>query len=217
MPFGNGQLLSLGSGENPRHWTFSSAEAQALVVFFFYTCILKIIRCQNLWTETSACVPKASDNSFPGLLHYLGTTVMRACSAYDQFLLRGNLLTEKLMSQEFQMSRLQAAFRKFYGRYNILFTHTTFLWATCCLIRFITIVKPFLTLILTTVHNVYLIWRKGSRRVWSIYRGCLLLHGTWSHPWYIRRSVYAYSLICISFWIYEIEYCSLFLSFHRRI
>jgi hypothetical protein len=44
----------------------------------------------------------------------------RACSAYDQFLLRGNLLTKKLMSQWFQMSRLQAVFRKFYGRYNVL-------------------------------------------------------------------------------------------------
>jgi hypothetical protein len=29
----------------------------------------------------------------------------RACSAYDQFLLRGSLLTNKLMSQGFQMSR----------------------------------------------------------------------------------------------------------------
>ena len=44
----------------------------------------------------------------------------RACSTYDQFLVRGNLLTNKLMSQGFQLSRLQAAFRKFYGRYNDL-------------------------------------------------------------------------------------------------
>ena len=44
----------------------------------------------------------------------------RACSTYDQFLVRGNLLTDKLMSQGFQLSRLQAAFRKFYGRYNDL-------------------------------------------------------------------------------------------------
>jgi hypothetical protein len=97
---------------------------------------------------------------------------------------------------------------------TILFTHTTFLWATCCLICFITIVKPFLTGILTTVHTVYLIWKKGSRRVWSIDRGCLLLHGTWSHLWYIQRSVNSHSLICISHWTYEIEYCLLFLSFH---
>jgi hypothetical protein len=41
----------------------------------------------------------------------------RACSTYDQFLVRGSLMTNKLM---FQLSRLQAAFRKFYGRYNDL-------------------------------------------------------------------------------------------------
>jgi hypothetical protein len=44
----------------------------------------------------------------------------KACSAYDHFLLRDNLLTKKLMSQWFQMYRLQAAFRKFYGRCNDL-------------------------------------------------------------------------------------------------
>jgi hypothetical protein len=42
---------------------------------------------------------------------------------------------------------------KFMVLTTILFTNTTFLWATCCLICFITIVKPFLTLILTTVHE----------------------------------------------------------------
>jgi hypothetical protein len=44
----------------------------------------------------------------------------RACSTYDQFLFRGNLLTDKLMSQGFQLHRLQAAFCKFDGRYNDL-------------------------------------------------------------------------------------------------
>jgi hypothetical protein len=68
----------------------------------------------------------------------------RACSISDQFFVRGSLLTNKLMSQGFQLSRLQAAFRKFY-RYNDLFGHTTFLWATCCLICSTPIVKPFLT------------------------------------------------------------------------
>ena len=42
----------------------------------------------------------------------------RACSAYDQFLNRDRLLTDKLLLQGFQQSRLKAAFRKFYGRYN---------------------------------------------------------------------------------------------------
>ena len=44
----------------------------------------------------------------------------RAFSAYDQFLNRGRLLTDKLLLQGFQQSRLKAAFRKFYGRYNNL-------------------------------------------------------------------------------------------------
>ena len=44
----------------------------------------------------------------------------RDCSTYDQFLVRGCLLINKLMSQGFQVSRLQEAFRKFYGRYNDL-------------------------------------------------------------------------------------------------
>jgi hypothetical protein len=44
------------------------------------------------------------------------------------------------------------------GRYNV-FTHTTFLWVTCCLMCFILVVKPFLTLILTVVRTVYLIWK----------------------------------------------------------
>jgi hypothetical protein len=46
----------------------------------------------------------------------------RACSTYDQFLVQGSLLTNKLMSQGFQQSRLNLnlnkAFRKCYGRYN---------------------------------------------------------------------------------------------------
>jgi hypothetical protein len=100
---------------------------------------------------------------------------------------------------------------------TILFAHTTFLWATCCLTCFIPIVKPFLTLILTTVRTVYLIWKQDSRRVWPVNRGCLLLHGTWSHLWYLQRWVYAPSLICISNRSYEIDYCSLFLSFHQLV
>jgi hypothetical protein len=52
----------------------------------------------------------------------------RACSTYDQFLVRGSLLTNKLMSQGFQMSRLQAAFRNFYGRYNdLIYPYNLFL------------------------------------------------------------------------------------------
>jgi hypothetical protein len=64
-------------------------------------------------------------------------------------------------------------------------------------------------LILTSGCAVYRTWKCGSRRVWSVNRGCLLLHGTWSHLWYIQRSVYAHSLICISYKTYEIDYWSL--------
>jgi hypothetical protein len=47
----------------------------------------------------------------------------RACSTYDQFLIRGSLLTKKWISQVFLQPRLQAAFRKFYGRYDDLVCH----------------------------------------------------------------------------------------------
>jgi hypothetical protein len=50
----------------------------------------------------------------------------------------------------------------------ILSAHTAFLWATCCLICFITIVIPLLTLIMTTVHTVFLIWKGACGGcVWS--------------------------------------------------
>jgi hypothetical protein len=42
----------------------------------------------------------------------------RAYSTYDQLLIQNSLLTNKLMSQGFLLSRLKAAFRKFYSRYN---------------------------------------------------------------------------------------------------
>jgi hypothetical protein len=108
-------------------------------------------------------------------------------SLYKQVLVRGKLWAYKLVSQGFQLSRLQAAFRNFMVVITILFVHTTFLWATCCLLSFIPIVMPFLT------HWSWL------RRVWPVNRGCLLLLGTWSHLWYIQRSVYAHSLICMSY------------------
>jgi hypothetical protein len=38
----------------------------------------------------------------------------------QHFLVQGNLLTDKLMSQGFQLLRSQETFRKFYGGYNDL-------------------------------------------------------------------------------------------------
>jgi hypothetical protein len=67
----------------------------------------------------------------------------RACSAHDQFLVRGSLLTNKLKSQGFKCFTYRQLSTNFMVVTTILFTHTTFLRATCCLIRFTTIVKPF--------------------------------------------------------------------------
>ena len=44
----------------------------------------------------------------------------RACFAYEDFSKRGRLLTNKLMLQGYNESRLKSSFRKFYGRYNDL-------------------------------------------------------------------------------------------------
>jgi hypothetical protein len=48
---------------------------------------------------------------------------VRACPAYDQFLSRNRLLTDKLIIQGFLKSRLMSAFGKFYGRYNGVIYH----------------------------------------------------------------------------------------------
>ena len=42
------------------------------------------------------------------------------CSTYEHFIYRGKLITDKLLKQEYQLSRLKSTFRKFYGRYNDL-------------------------------------------------------------------------------------------------
>ena len=44
----------------------------------------------------------------------------RACFAYEDFSKQGKLLTNKLMLQGYNESRLKSSFRKFYGRYNVL-------------------------------------------------------------------------------------------------
>jgi hypothetical protein len=58
---------------------------------------------------------RANKNQNRELIQYAG-----ACPTYDQFLIHDSLLTNKLMSQGFQQSHLQAAFYKFYSRYNDL-------------------------------------------------------------------------------------------------
>jgi hypothetical protein len=51
-------------------------------------------------------------------------------------------------------------------------------------------------LALTTGNPVYLISTHGSRRVWPVSRGCLLLHNTWSYHRICRRSVLPYTRFC---------------------
>jgi hypothetical protein len=64
--------------------------------------------------------------NFPYLCNAYGVYISqliwyaRACSIYDQFSVRSNLLTDKLMSKVFQLFLLQGALCKFYGRYNDL-------------------------------------------------------------------------------------------------
>jgi hypothetical protein len=60
-------------------------------------------------------IPLAYDVYISQMVRYA-----RACPTYDQFLIRGNLLTNKLRSQEFLKSHLQTAFHKLYSRYNDL-------------------------------------------------------------------------------------------------
>jgi hypothetical protein len=70
----------------------------------------------------------------------------RACSTYNQFLVRGRLYWQIswcrrgvncLIYRQLSANSMVIT--------TILFTHTTILWATCCLLCFIPIVKPFLT------------------------------------------------------------------------
>jgi hypothetical protein len=84
----------------------------------------------------------------------------RASSTYDQFLVQGSLLINKLMSQGFQLFRLQAAFRKLYGRYNDLICPYNLSLGNMLSDMFHTNRKAVLhTLILTTVRTVDIIWK----------------------------------------------------------
>jgi hypothetical protein len=70
------------------------------------------------------------------------------------------------------------------------------------------------TLILTTDFSVYLIWTKGSWRVWPVDRGCFTPPRHLITPLvYPGVRVRPISLICIHYSIYEIDHCSLFLPF----
>jgi hypothetical protein len=84
----------------------------------------------------------------------------RPCSKYDQFLARGSLHTNKLMSKGFQQSHLHAAFRKFYGRYNDVICPYNLSLAHMLSDMFHTNRYSILDiLILTTDRSVYLKWK----------------------------------------------------------
>jgi hypothetical protein len=130
----------------------------------------------------------------------------RACSTYNQFLIRGCLLTNELMSQGFLQSPTQTALRKFYGHYNDLVCPYNLPLSQMLSDVFHTNRWAVLdALILTTVCTVYLIWKLGLTAGVTGQQGYLLPLGTWSHLWYIQRYVFAHSLICIFFRTYEID------------
>jgi hypothetical protein len=87
---------------------------------------------------------------------------------------------------------LLTAFRIFYGRCNDLVWQYNLHLGQLMSDVFHTNRKAVLdTLILTTVRTVYLNWNLGSRWMWPVDMGCLLLLGTWPHLWFIQRSVFA--------------------------
>jgi hypothetical protein len=65
----------------------------------------------------------------------------RACFVYEDFPKRHRLLTNKLMLQGYNESRLKSSFRKFYGSFNDLFTITNYHWPICWMICFIQFVR----------------------------------------------------------------------------
>jgi hypothetical protein len=96
---------------------------------FNFSIVYLPYRCSNIPASPTYGVYKSQ------LIRYA-----RASSTYDQNLVRGSLLINKLKSQGFQLSRLQTAFHKFYGRFKDLICPYNLFCATCCLICFIPIV-----------------------------------------------------------------------------
>jgi hypothetical protein len=95
---------------------------------------------------------------------------------WNAMLSRGGLLIDKLMLQGFLQPRLMSAFGKFYGRYNDLIQNYKLSFS-----HMMSDDSAFMEL--------------GSRRMWPVYRGCLLLLGIWSHIRLVRGSVLAHLFI----------------------
>jgi hypothetical protein len=116
----------------------------------------------------------------------------RSCITYEDFSNWGKLLTKDLMLQGYNESLLKSSFRKFWGGYIDLVCDITYYhWLICWMICFTFFVRlsfPYLLWWRVIPYPIYLILTKGSRRVWPVSRGCLLLHGTGSYLRICRRS-----------------------------
>jgi hypothetical protein len=96
----------------------------------------------------------------PGYGVYISQLIRyaRACSAYDQFVNRGRLFTNKSMLQGFEIAHLKAAFRKFFGRYNdLVYQYNVSLGQMLSDVFHTNYHTVLDTLILTTDFSVYLI------------------------------------------------------------
>jgi hypothetical protein len=130
-----------------------------------------------------------------------------ACFAYDDFSNRGKLLTKKLMLQGYIKSRLKSSFCKFYGRYNDLFCDFKLSLAHMLNDLFHTLCKTVMSILaLTTGNPVYIISTEGARRMWPVFKGCLLLRGTWSYLRICRGSVLPYTRFCNCLLHYDYMY-----------
>jgi hypothetical protein len=90
----------------------------------------------------------------------------RACFAYEDFSERGRLLTNKLMLQGYNESRLKSPFRKFYGRYSGLVCDYKLPLAHVLDELFCTVCwTVVLVLALATGGLVCLVSTKGARQV----------------------------------------------------
>jgi hypothetical protein len=90
----------------------------------------------------------------------------RSCFVYEDVSKRGKLLTNKLMLQGCNESRLKSSFRKFYGRYNDLVCDYKLSLAHMLKDLLHTICSTVISILaLTTGNPVYIISTKGTRRV----------------------------------------------------
>jgi hypothetical protein len=127
------------------------------------------------------------------------------------------------MLQGFLQSRLMSRFCRFYGRYNdLIYDYKLTLNHMLSDTFRINSYAVLSTMPLTADNSAFLIIQLGSRRVWPVDRGCLLLLGTWSHLWYIRGSLFAHLflwlvIIACDWRLITLWYSSHFINTQREI